>query len=300
MRGLEIGPYFNPIAPKSEGYDTITVDVHDAITLRRLAAADPNIESASIDSIEEVDIVGSAAALSELLATRGITDLDFVVSSHNFEHLPDAIGFLNAVERALKPGGVLTMAIPDKRRCFDHFRPLSTLVDFLEAYHSRSAMPTPAQVLAHAIDCCRFEDSLPLTVLLRKSYDSYLARREHGGDYVNVHCWTFTPTSFRLLIEDLRHLGLMGLEILDLESLGGEFVVWLAPSASDRSSEAASEDDTQYRKRRTALRHEIARELVDSEGVPSPLGRGRTLPTGTAAPRTVRNLWRFLRRRPLG
>ena len=32
-------------------------------------------------------------------------------------------------------------------------------------------------------------------------------------EYVDIHCWRFTPASFRLIISDLQRLGLVGLTI---------------------------------------------------------------------------------------
>ena len=48
QRGIEIGPWFNPLAPKREGYSCLALDVFDSETLRKRAVDDPNIAAASI------------------------------------------------------------------------------------------------------------------------------------------------------------------------------------------------------------------------------------------------------------
>lgn len=47
-------------------------------------------------------------------------------------------------------------------------------------------------------------------------------------DYIDAHCWRFTPSSFRLLISDLLSLDLIGLEIkAEFDTTGCEFYVSL-------------------------------------------------------------------------
>ncbi|HEY8038127.1 MAG TPA: glycosyltransferase [Methylobacter sp.] len=66
------------------------------------------------------------------------------------------------------------------------------------------------------------------------------ARSVSSADYIDVHCWRFTPTSFRILIPDLQSLGLANLEIkAELNTTGCEFYVSLgkkvgSPAKLDR------------------------------------------------------------------
>jgi hypothetical protein len=94
--GVEIGPWHTPLAPKRDGYRSISTDVFDTDTLRRRAVEDPNIDEAGVARIEDVDLIGPAQEIAELAAARfgpGFT-CDHVLASHNLEHIPDPIRFL--------------------------------------------------------------------------------------------------------------------------------------------------------------------------------------------------------------
>ena len=142
--GVEIAPYFNGALPKRDGHRVLIMDLFDADTLRSHAANNPLIEKHRIQDIEEVDFVGDAGQIGEMIKGAGLQEkIHFIVSSHNFEHLPNPIGFLQGAFDALAMGGVLSMAIPDYRACFDHFRYPSRLSDWLRAHHEGITQPDP-------------------------------------------------------------------------------------------------------------------------------------------------------------
>src|SRR5690606_20635940 len=80
----------------------------------------------------EVDVVDDGERLSRIADAS----LDFVVASHFLEHCEDPIGALLAFLRVLRPGGVLYLAVPEKRLCeFDVARPVTPL-DHVIADHA--------------------------------------------------------------------------------------------------------------------------------------------------------------------
>jgi hypothetical protein len=80
QRGIEIGPWYNPIASKRDGYRCLVFDVFDSKTLRKRAIDDPNIPASSIPLIEDVDLVGSSTRIGELIRARGEAGtFDYVV-----------------------------------------------------------------------------------------------------------------------------------------------------------------------------------------------------------------------------
>ena len=140
--GLEIGPSYNPLAPKAEGFNVEIVDHLDRAGLIAKYGGDPNV--ASTEVIEEVDYVFDGRPLTELIGKRAC--YDFIVASHVIEHVPNFMGFLRDCEGLLKPGGVVVLAIPDKRYCFDLFQPISTVGQILQTDLDRRARPTAGSI----------------------------------------------------------------------------------------------------------------------------------------------------------
>lgn len=247
QRGIEVGPWFSALAPKREGYNCLTMDVFDTTTLRSRAAIDPTISEDQVALIEDVDIAGSSVAIGELVSARGETGtFDYIVSSHNFEHLPNPIRFLNGCAVALRQSGLLSMAIPDHRFCFDYFRPITRLSDWIQSFHNDQKQPSLAQVFegrlafAHYVaegqTRLDFSPSTPAAAVacdinlseewvvwasrVQRQGNSYI-ETEHG--YIDAHCSVFTPASFELLVRDCGYLGLTRFVVAEVISEGFEF-----------------------------------------------------------------------------
>ena len=267
--GIEVGPWFAPIAPKKDGYNCWALDLFDAATLRRKAQSDPAVPRERIPEVEEVDLIGSATSIADLVSERGeLGTFDYIISSHNFEHLPDPIRFLRGCEKVLKGGGILSMAIPDRRACYDYFRPHTTLSAWLEAYFESRVRPTFAQVfeqntLRSSMDrdgklmtsWSLYDDPRRIAPLrtLQEYFDSWKAfLAAPDSEYRDVHCWVFTPASFELLIRDLEFLTLVNFEIVDVSPpIGNEFVVHLRKKSG--GIEGAVDQERFYETRKNLL-----------------------------------------------
>ena len=59
-----------------------------------------------------------------------------MVANHFLEHCQDPIGALTHFFRVLKAGGVLYLAVPDKRQTFDHDRPTTSLEHLIRDHES--------------------------------------------------------------------------------------------------------------------------------------------------------------------
>ena len=246
QRGVEIGPYHSPLAPRRLGFQSVVLDVFNADELRKRAAANPHLAGFS-DLIEDVDLEGSATEIADLVSRKfGIERFDYVLSSHNFEHIPDPIRFLKGCEEVLKPGGHLSMAIPDHRYCFDFYRGVTDLSEWLEAFQEGWTMPTPAQILRHRALLATVNDrlawspeetSLPTPAEdLDVAFADWRRATEPGADqtYSDVHCSVFTPASFELLMGDLRYLGLIRFEVVEVTGPNAfEFYVHLRNPVAD-------------------------------------------------------------------
>ena len=260
-KGLEIGAFHSGVVPKRDGYNSRLLDVFDTETLRNRAHVDPTISAELEARIEVVDFVGSS---TDIVNSVGDERFAYIVSSHNIEHCPDPITFFQGCSKVLNPDGVLSMIVPDRRGCYDYFRPNSTTADLIDAHFSKRTRPTYAQVFeqqslaANLIvgDELQFafpQNTAPEALVPFRGLQLYFDRwknayAEQDETYIDTHCWVFTPSIFELIIRDLAFLGLVDLHILEIESGDGEFFVHLRNSNNEKMSE-----DTFYRKRRELL-----------------------------------------------
>lgn len=128
-RGIEIGALHNPMRVNTE---IATVRYVDLMSLEEQRAHYP--ELAGYDLVRP-DILASGDAMPMLADNSE----DFVIANHVMEHLPDPIGALKEWFRVLKPGGILFLALPDKRKTFDRDRPRTTLSHLIDDYADRGA-----------------------------------------------------------------------------------------------------------------------------------------------------------------
>ncbi len=243
-KGIEIAPYHNPILPKADGHNVFILDVFDTDRLRTNAKNDKNIDEEGEARIEPVDFVGDACDLGAIITKAGMAgQFSYVISSHNFEHLANPIKFLQGVGAVLETGGVLSMAIPDYRLCFDRFRVPTRLSDWLVAYHSDKKQPAPADLFdgwtgrtvlqARSSYIATLDNpNLPTPYLgglyLHNRYQAFCKKLKTPGSYQDTHCSVLFPELLELYLRDLRHLDLIDLEMIDSpEQNGAEFFVYL-------------------------------------------------------------------------
>ena len=244
--GLEIGALHAPILKRPE-YDVLYVDYATTDELRA-NQFDPAIDPGAI---VEVDIVWGDKPLVE---ATGRT-VDYIAASHVIEHVPDLIGWLQELRAVLKPGGLLGLAVPDKRFTFDALRKESTLAEAVEAHVSGYRRPSLRQVfdvasLGVAVDSAKVwrgefaPAAARAEVLGRIGSATTLIRKLHREPrYQDAHCWVFTPASFLDLIEELAVLELFPFRVQAFHptALGGsEFYVRLAALPAGRANEAAA------------------------------------------------------------
>lgn len=220
-RLIEIGPSFNPVAPKSAGWQVTIVDHATQAELAAKYAHNPAVDAGRI---EPVDFVWQGGPLDAAVPASEHGRYAALIACHVVEHIPDLVGFLQSVERLVHPvDGRMLLAVPDKRFCFDFFRPPSTTGQFLAAHAARQSRHTAAHLFDQlAYSATRdgrpgwgHEPSLgPLTLghSLEQAKAMFDAARP-DGEYVDCHAWQFTPASFALLILELSDLGLIDWQV---------------------------------------------------------------------------------------
>ncbi len=209
LKGLEIGPLHNPLVRKSDGF-ILYVDHADTEFIKKVNR-NPQFNN---DDIVDIDIVWGDRPHKDL----GPHPMDYVLASHVIEHVPDMIGWLMDLHGALTEDGVICLAIPDRRFTFDLRRAESTTGEMVEAYLLRVRRP-PAR---HLFDQVSLQAAFPKaqgweddmfvqSPVLEKHLPGAqrLAERVAStADYVDAHCWVFTPESFLDVGDRLSRVGL--------------------------------------------------------------------------------------------
>lgn len=212
-RIIEVGPSYSPLFPKRDGWQSCSIDHTDQAGLIAKYRDDPTVETAPI---EAVDFVWHGGDLADAVPPELHGSFDVFVASHVIEHTTDLVAFLRSAERLLKPGGEVILAIPDKRLCFDVFRPVSTLGQVLEA-HGRAAPVHSEATLTdfHAYSVTKGGvaswhrgDQSAFAILFPFQDVRDVGAKLAAGAYVDCHNWIFVPSSFALIVLGLARLGL--------------------------------------------------------------------------------------------
>lgn len=167
-RGLEIGALRTPTT-LPHASDVLYSDILTAEQLDRLypGSKHPDIIS---DSERFPDVPDNS--------------FDFVVANHVLEHVSNPIGALEEWHRILRPGGLLLMALPDKRFTFDRRRQRTSLAHLLSDYNS----DLPAQQLnaRHLLEWAQYVEQLePGTA----QFERWVAGQLERGYSVHNHVW---------------------------------------------------------------------------------------------------------------
>ena len=211
-RGIEIGPCHNPVAPRNKGYDVQIIDhMSQEDLINKYKGQNINFKN-----IEEVDFVWQGQSYSEL--TKKNKYYDWIIASHMIEHTPDLIGFLNDCDGILKDDGVVSLVVPDKRYCFDHYRPLTSISSIIDSHFQNRKIHSPGTIAEYYLNVVSKGGSISWNSSTAGEYSfihsiNAAAKRmnlaHNENEYFDVHAWCFVPHSFRLVIHDLFSLGLI-------------------------------------------------------------------------------------------
>jgi SAM-dependent methyltransferase len=221
LLGLEIGPSYNPIAPKREGWNIQIVDHLSSEELKEKYQA----WGVKIDLIEHVDYILGSEGLYAAISKNNY--YDYVIASHVIEHTPDLIQFLIDCQNLLKSNGILSLVVPDKRFCFDAMKPLTTTGQVLQAHIEKRKRHSPGVIYdAYSLHANKSGsivwpgnmDQSDLTfahsvIEAKALMDEYILHDK----YVDVHAWYFEYASFKKLLLDIIEMKFIDMKI-DFES----------------------------------------------------------------------------------
>ena len=238
LPGLEIAPLYRPTVSKKEA-NVFYVDVCSA---EESEAKHQHYEHDAIMDLDSIWLPGKS--LSDCI---GDIRFDWAIASHVLEHVPDPIGWLNQILATMKPGGILSLALPDKRYCFDYFRHDTEVSEFLECWIRKQEIPSTRQIydfLTNSISrgFISGDNSNPATIKESCPRDysneqalSYIMNSWTTGQYLDVHCSVFSLNTIFDVFAELTELGVMNVQVTaPHEPNFGEFFVRLVKLGEPR------------------------------------------------------------------
>jgi len=213
--GLEIGPLSTPIVSKEEA-NIFYLDHVDTQGLKDKYKDEPVV----LEDIAQIDYVLKDSSLTKTFPKRRF---DYVLASHVIEHIPDTISWLKQLNGILRPGGVVSLIIPDKRFTFDINRRVSLPAEVIGAYYDRLTGFTSAMMYDFAYECktevdtaAAWADPEGCRASSRRwsqaVVEGKLKDNLNPDKYVDCHCFVYTPASFvEILLAAIEH------ELLDFE-----------------------------------------------------------------------------------
>ncbi len=247
--GLELGPLTTPILTK----DQANISYADHMSLAELKKKYAH-EPVELEKIISPDFIINKPTLKQSVGNK---KFDYVLASHVIEHIPDMVSWLKDIHSVLKPGGVLSLAIPDKRYTFDITRQASRPADIIGAYLDDYSRSSSSAMFDFASECRT--GILASEVLAMPVRDFSKKPRRYtdtevwdmcktnasGKEYVDCHCYVFTPYSFMEILRSLIRYDLFDFEVINFYDTPVneiEFFVALkrAPSGSSKNKRLAS------------------------------------------------------------
>ena len=209
---LELSPFAAPVLGPSRGLSCDVIPYDDLVIRAKAQGYNPR-------KVAKPDFI-----IDPSVGLQGVSQrFNTIVSSHVIEHTPDLVGHLSDIQNLLLPGCRYFLFIPDKRYCFDHFLPDTTIADVIEAQRAHHKRHTLRSVIEHRAltthnDPIRhwqndhfdagYVESIPART--RQAIAEFDASDE---GYIDVHAWKFTPEGFRSIANQVIAIFSLDLEV---------------------------------------------------------------------------------------
>lgn len=217
--GIEVGALHNPL-PVPRG---VSVRYVDRMTKPDLLAHYPDLDPRRLVDVDVVDD-------GERLATVPDGSQDFVVVNHFLEHTQDPITAVGHFVRVLRPGGVVYMALPDKRFTFDRTRPVTPLAHLWDD-HARGPAGSRR---GHYEEFVAAAEGLTDPAAVRDRAEHYL-RHDYS---IHFHVWT-QREMVELLLDLQPRLG-FDFELVRKHEHEVVFILRKNPAAEEPAARAAA------------------------------------------------------------
>jgi hypothetical protein len=157
------------------------------------------------------------------------------------EHAPDLIQFFKSCSEALNESGSIYLVVPDKRYSFDFLQPRSDVAKVLNDHRMKRTRHSFESSYRHMSLSVRDGEKIAwdqdgVSKLTFVHGDPVASRQraeqaENSASYEDEHENYFTPVSFAMIVDELRYLGEVDLELAVLtRSRGSEFLAVLRKS----------------------------------------------------------------------
>jgi len=203
--GLEIGALHCPLRVPP-GASVRYVDRMDVADLRM------HYPELPADKLVPVEIVDDG----ERLRSQPDASADFIIANHFIEHTEDPLGALANHLRVLRPGGILYLAVPDRRRTFDRERE-ATPLEHVVRDHEQGPQASRA---AHQEEWARLVERVPAA-----DVGARVAELERTDYSIHFHVWA--PDEFHELLEHARFVEKLPFRVEALRSNHREFIAIL-------------------------------------------------------------------------
>jgi SAM-dependent methyltransferase len=201
--GIEVGALHQPQWVPAN----VQVRYVDRMTVAELREQYPELANCNLVNVDIIDD-------GETLQSIADASIDFVIANHMIEHCQNPIGTIKQHLRVLKPGGILYMAVPDKRYTFDKQRPVTSLEHLIRDYtegHDYSK-------LSHFEEWVRLAENIPehqVTARVQQLLEI---------DY-SIHFHVWTQVEFLELLLYCRQKLSFNFDIELMQTNGIEFIV---------------------------------------------------------------------------
>ncbi len=183
--GIEIGALHRPLVLPSD----IRVKYVDRLSVRELRLQYPELKECPFVG---VDIIDNGETLEKISSDSQ----NFVIANHFLEHCENPIRAIETFLRVLKKGGILYLAVPDKRATFDTERPVTPLEHIVKNYKWGSDWSRKE----HFCEWATFVDKKE-----RNEVEKHAEKLMHDRYSIHFHVWTYLEL-FELIIYLKRKL----------------------------------------------------------------------------------------------